>query len=390
MTKTIDEVLERGISQILPDKEKLKNLMQSRKIKLYQGFDPTAESLHIGNFIGLRKLAEFQELGHEVIFLVGDFTAMIGDPTDKTSARQKLTKEQIKTNLKEYKNQASKVLKFDGDNAAKIMFNSEWLSKLTFEDIIELTSEFTVQQMIERDFFQRRLEGKKPIYIHEFLYPLMQGYDSLFMEVDLEIGGNDQLFNMLPGRQLLKNHKDKEKYVLTHKLLEDASGQKMSKSIGNVVNMDDEANQMYGKIMAFSDAMLPLSVELLTDLPLSKLGEEDPMQLKKAVAFSVVSQIYDEEEAKNAQDEFEQTFQKGGVPEDIKEIILEGNRFNVIDLIEQTEEVSSRSQIKRLLDQSAITINNEVVDNPNKEVIVNKDGSIIKIGKHRFVKVIPR
>jgi len=200
----INEVLTRGVQQVLPDKKGLADLMSKRKIKLYQGFDPSAPSLHLGNFVGLMKLRQFQKLGHEVIFLVGDFSGMIGDPTDKLATRTKLTREQVLENAKSWKKQASMLLDFEGDNPAKIVFNSEWLDKLNFKDVIELSSNVTVQQLIERDMFQERIKNKAPIYLHEFLYPVVTGYDSVALEVDLEIGGNDQMFNILIGRTLEK------------------------------------------------------------------------------------------------------------------------------------------------------------------------------------------
>src|SRR3990167_6255228 len=225
----IEEVLTRGVQEVLPDKKSLATLMAKRKIKLYQGFDPSMPSLHLGNFVGLMKLRQFQKLGHEVIFLVGDFTGMIGDPTDKLATRKKLTREQVLENAKAWREQAGRVLDFSGDNPAKIIFNSKWSDKITFKDLIEITSNLTVQQLIERDMFQARLKDKEPIYLHEFLYPVAQGFDSVEMDVDLEVGGNDQLFNMMVGRNLCKSIKNKEKYVLTTKLLVDKDGNKVGK-----------------------------------------------------------------------------------------------------------------------------------------------------------------
>ena len=200
---TTDEVLTRGVAQILPSKEALASLMSSKKIKLYQGFDPSMPSLHLGNLVGILKLRQFQKLGHEVIFLIGDFTGMIGDPTDKLTSRKKLTRKEVLENTKKWKEQVLKVLDFDGDNPAKILYNSEWNDKKTFKDLIELTSNFTVQQLLERDMFQERLKKTEPIYLHEFLYPIAQAVDSVEMDVDLEVGGSDQIFNMLAGRSLM-------------------------------------------------------------------------------------------------------------------------------------------------------------------------------------------
>jgi tyrosyl-tRNA synthetase len=227
----IDEFLERGVERIFPDKESLrKKLISGEKIRVYCGFDPSAPALHIGNAILINKLGELQKLGHEVIFLIGDFTGMIGDPTDKTAVRKKLTREDVLENARSYKKQASGYLDFEEVNPASVKYNSEWSDKISFRDLIELSSNFTVQQMLQRDMFQKRIEEDKPIYFHEFLYPLAQGYDSVAMDVDLEIGGNDQMFNMLCGRDLMRSIKNKEKFVLTMKLLADDTGKKMGKS----------------------------------------------------------------------------------------------------------------------------------------------------------------
>src|SRR4030042_2582722 len=229
----IEEVLTRGVQQILPDKKGLALLMAKGEIKLYQGFDPSMPSLHLGNFVGLMKLRQFQKLGHEVIFLVGDFTGMIGDPTDKLSVRKQLTREDVLKNAKSWRQQAGKVLDFEGPNAAKLMLNSEWSDKMTFKDLIEITSHVTYAQLIERDMFQERIKEGSDIRFHELLYPIAQGYDSIAMDVDLEIGGNDQLFNMMMGRTLMKAIKNKEKYVLTTKLLVDKEGKKVGKTTAN-------------------------------------------------------------------------------------------------------------------------------------------------------------
>ncbi len=372
---SIDDVLTRGVEQVLPSKESLKKLMESRKITLYQGFDPTSPSLHIGHLIGIRKLAEFQKLGHQVIFLMGDFTGMVGDPTDKSAARQQLTHEQILTNLKGYKEQIKNVIDFEGKNPVKIVFNYDWLSKLTFADVVELAAHFTVQQMIERDFYQQRLKQNKPIYLHEFLYPLMQGYDSAHMGVDLEIGGNDQMFNLLAGRIIEKAYKNKEKFCLTTKLLTDPTGAKMGKTTGNTVNLTDTPEDMFGKIMALPDSLLELGFELLTDLD---KPSSDPMTAKKTLAFEVVKQILGETKAQTAKKHFETTFQKRE-PEYNEYITLKSNATITIAPL-----VGSNSEVKRLFTQGAIDINNQKITDPNVKL---KVGDKIKIGQKKFVEV---
>ena len=275
-----DYVLTRGVAEILPSKDGLKELMSSRKIKLYQGFDPSMPSLHLGNLVGILKLRQFQKLGHEVIFLIGDFTGMIGDPTDKVTARKKLSREEVLKNTEKWKEQVGKILSFEGDNPAKILYNSEWNDKKTFKDLIEITSNFTVQQMIERDMFELRLKKNEPIYLSEFLYPVAQGIDTVEMDVDLEIGGSDQIFNMLAGRTLMKALKSKEKYVLATKLLVDKEGNKVGKTAGNALFLDATSENFYAGIMSFPDEAIFTGFELLTEVDLTGLDEKikkDPM-----------------------------------------------------------------------------------------------------------------
>jgi tyrosyl-tRNA synthetase len=262
----IELLLTKGVSEILPGREYLEKLLRGKqRLSIYCGFDPTAPTLHIGHAITLRKLRHFQDLGHHVIFLIGDFTARIGDPTDKSAARTKLTEKEIKKNLKAYKKQASKFIRFNGPNPARVKFNMKWLGRMKFADVLELASLMTVDQMLKRDMFVNRMKEEKPIYIHEFMYPLMQGYDSVAMDVDGEVGGNDQLFNMLAGRTLLKTIKGKEKFVITMKLLADANGKKMGKSEGNMIALSDDPKDIYGKVMSWTDGMIVSGFELCTD-----------------------------------------------------------------------------------------------------------------------------
>jgi len=374
---TIEEVLKRGVEEVIPSKKSLASLMKKRKITLYQGFDPSSPNLHIGHLIGVRKLAQFQALGHKVIFLIGDFTGMIGDPTDKSATRVKLTHKQVLKNAKTYKKQIEKILKFTGPNAAEIRFNADWLSILSFADIVELASNFTVQQLLERDFFQKRLENEKPIHLHEFLYPLMQGYDSVVMDVDLEIGGNDQLFNMMAGRSLMKSLKKKEKFVLTTKLLTDPTGKKMGKTEGNTINLTDPPEEIFGKVMALPDTLIKLATELATDLPLSQIPS-NPLKAKKALAFEIVSQIHSSKEAKTAETYFKRTFQKRKPKYEEK---IEPKEDLLATIAQVTK---SNSQAKRLIKEGAVDINEKRIKNPQAKV---KKGDRIKIGKKNFFKV---
>jgi len=387
----INEVLERGVENILPTKEGLATLMSQKKITLYQGFDPSMPSLHLGNFVGLMKLRAFQKLGHKVIFLVGDFTGMIGDPTDKTSSRKQLTREQVLKNSASWKEQVSRVLDFDGDNPAKIMSNSEWNDKVSFKDLIEITSHFTVQQFLERDMFQKRLEKNEPIYLHEFLYPVAQGNDCVAMDVDLEIGGSDQIFNMLAGRALMRATKGKDKYVLGTKLLVDKDGNKVGKTTGNALFLDSKPNDFYAGVMSFPDETVALGFELLTETDLSGIEEKvkkDPMLEKKRLAFEVTKLLWGEDTAKKAEEAFEQTFQKREIPTEISTIKVKLDSLPLLDLVFSTKEVSSRSEAKRLISQKAIEVEGEVKTDPSEEIRVTKAGLVIKIGKKKFVKVI--
>jgi tyrosyl-tRNA synthetase len=378
----IDEVLTRGIQQVLPDQKGLHDLMTKRKIKLYQGFDPSAPSLHLGNFVGLMKLRQFQKLGHEVIFLVGDFTGMIGDPTDKLATRTKLSREQVLENAKAWKSQASKLLDFDGNNPAKIMFNSTWLDKVTFKDLIEITSNFTVQQMIERDMFQERLKKNEPIHLHEFLYPVSVAIDCVEMDVDLEIGGNDQLFNMMAGRNLMKAIKGKEKFVLTTKLLVDKDGKKVGKTTGNALFLDSTPENFYAGVMSFPDETILLGFELLTECPLDGLEEKikgSPMMEKKRLAYEIVKLLWGVESAKKAEKAFESTFQEKAPSFDIK--VMSGK--SLVETIAPFTSLGSISEAKRLAKQNAVSVNGKKV---NDSSYIIKSGDEIKVGSRTFLK----
>lgn len=391
------EILVRGVENIYPSKEELEKVLRSgKKIRVYQGFDPSMPNLHLGNYVGLLKLKEFQDLGHEVIFLVGDFTGMIGDPTDKSATRTRLSREQTQKNANNWKEQASRILSFDGANPAKMLFNSAWLDEISFIELMAITSHFTVPQLLERDFFQERIREDKTIYLHEFLYPVAQAIDSVKMDVDLEIGGNDQTFNMLAGRDLMKAMKGKEKFVLSTKLLVDAQGNKVGKTTGNAIFLNMSANEMFGAIMSFPDEVIPLGFELLTLVPLEKIeenkenltkGEANPMEMKKQLAYEVVKINYGEKLAKEAQEEFERVFQKHEVPEE--EILVhkvKPGAVNVIDLLVDSKLAPSRSEAKRLIEQGAVDIDEETITNYQLPITV-REGMVIKAGKRRFVKI---
>ena len=391
----IEILLTKGVAEILPKKEFVETLVRgNKKLTMYCGFDPTGPTLHIGHSIQLRKLRHFQDLGHKIIFLVGDFTARIGDPTDKTAARKQLTEKEIKSNLKLYKKQAGKFISFSGKNAAVIKFNNDWLGKMKFADVLSLASHMTVDQMLKRDMFARRMEEEKPIYIHEFMYPLMQGYDSVAMDIDGEVGGNDQLFNMLAGRTLLKALKNKEKFVITTKLLEDNTGKKMGKSEGNMVSLIDAPTDMYGKIMSWTDGLILPGFELCTDYTPSQIAviaEElksgiNPRDIKMRLAFEIVKTCTSQKEAQHAEELFIQTFQKKELPTEAQEMKRNEKILQVL-LVEQGI-VSSNSELKRLADAGAVTFLDESKTLSYEDVKKIPETGTYKIGKNKFVKII--
>lgn len=385
----IATLLTKGVEQILPSADFLRSkLLSGQKLKVYAGFDPTAPTLHIGNAIHLRKLRQFQDLGHQVIFLVGDFTARIGDP-DKLAVRKPLSPKEIKTNMSLYKKQASKFISFSGRNAAKIKYNNKWLSKLRFSDLISIASLLTVDQILKRDMFVRRGQEEKPIYLHEFFYPLMQGYDSVAMDIDGEVGGNDQLFNMMTGRTLLKQMKNKEKFVITGKLLVDSEGKKMGKTEGNMVTLEDAPEDIYGKVMSWADSMLSIGFELCTDLNKDEsenIITGNPRDAKMRLAFEITKSVHGEKLASKAQEVFIKTFQKKEIPTDIETVQLNGSTLQ--EILTSKSLVESNSELRRLVESGAVTLleKEKVVSVDDIKKIPEK--GTYKIGKNRFIKIV--
>lgn len=391
----IDEILTRGVEKIYPSKQALEKLLRSgKKITLYLGVDPTGGNLHLGHAIPLMKLQEFVELGHNVIFLVGDFTALCGDPSGHEKVRKKLSSKQVEKNMSTYKKQAGKILDF---SKVEMKYNTDWLAQLTFREIIELASHFTVQQIIERDLFQKRLKAKKEIHLHEFLYPLLQGYDSVAMNVDLEVGGTDQTFNMLAGRKLQKIYNKKGKCVLTIKMIPGLDGQQMSKTSGNTVNILDQPENMFGKLMSLNDNHIIVYFEMCTKVPLQLIkaqqkalasGRVNPMDLKKRLAFEIVKMYHSELAAQKAQKEFEQVFQKRKLPKQIPatpKAVAPGS-YSISKLLAVSGATTSMAEAKRLIKQSGLDFEGKTVQNPQQEISI-KGGEILKIGKKRFIKI---
>jgi len=391
--KKIEEFLTRGIENIYPNADFLrKKLLSGEKQTIYWGIDPTGSSIHIGHAIPLRKLAEFQKLGHKVIFLIGDFTATIGDP-DKLSVRKPLTRKEVLNNAKDYKKQASQFINF-GWGGAEFKYNSSWLRKMTLEKVLDLASKMTVDQMMKRDMFQERVKQGRPVYIHEFMYPLMQGYDSVVLNVDGEIGGNDQIFNMLAGRDLVKESLGKEKFVIATKLLVDPAGVKMGKTMGNMLSLKDTASDMFGKVMSWTDGMILPGYELCTDVSLEEiekikqeiLSGANPRDLKVRLAKEIVAIYHSKEEADKAEENFIKTFKDGRVPEKIEEkIVAKGSSLVII--LSLSGVTKSNSEARRLIEEGAILNmdNSQKVTDPNFKL---NEGGTFKIGKKRFLKII--
>lgn len=393
----IDEILSRSIDTVYPTKEAFADLLKSGKqLRIYMGIDPTATYAHLGhatNYIILRRL---HELGHKIVVLIGDFTAMIGDPSDKNAARKRLTKEDVQNNLRSFKEQIGKILNFeDKENPIELRFNSDWLSKLTFEDAIGLASHFTVQRMLERDNFQKRIKEEKPLYVHEFFYPLMQGYDSVALEADVEIGGTDQTFNMLAGRTLVKAYQNREKLVMTTTLLENpVTGEKlMSKSLGTGIGLDETPTDMFGKTMALPDEAIIqvfidctyLSMEEIKELEKELKSGANPRDLKMRLAYEIVKMYHSENDAVREQENFVKTFSQKQLPVDIAEV--KPSVYDIATLLVEAGICKSKSEARQVVDQGGVKVN-EVKVPAGEYGFVVKVGDTIQKGARFFVKVI--
>ena len=396
LEQKVDEILDRGILvEFLPTKEEFrKKLLAGEKLRFYIGADPTAKALHLGHAQNLMVLEDFRKLGHEVIFLIGDFTGMIGDPSDKSSARVKQTREGVQENFKNWKEQVKNILNFDDkENPVLIKYNSEWLGKLNFADVLELASNFTVQQMLERDMFDKRMKEGRPIYIHEFMYPLMQGYDSVAMDVDVELCGTDQIFNALAGRTLMQKLKNKDKMVIATKLIADEkTGMLMSKSNGTGVFLDLDANNLFGAIMSQPDGMIkPLAVGC-TRITLSEIEElmklENPRDAKIRLAWEIVKIYHGKDEAEKAQEYFTNTFSKKELPEDIKEMLASEGE-GILDFMVKVGFATSKGDARRKIEQGGVSIEGEKINEINTVLMKDGfDGKILKVGKINFVKIV--
>jgi len=397
--KQIDEIINRSVAEILPSKEEFKKvLMSGKKIRFYIGTDPTGTSLHIGHATNYMVLERLRKLGHEAIFLIGDFTARVGDPTDKSSVRKQLTRKDVKNNVKTWLKQIQPIVGLkDSKNPVKVLYNHDWLSKLSFEDVINLSANFTVQQMLERDMFSKRMKENKSIYLHEFFYPLMQGYDSVAMDVDMELCGNDQKFNALMGRTLLRRIKNKEKFVFITTLLENpiTKEKMMSKSLGTGVFLDETPSDMYGKLMAQADENIPQLFIDCTYIELSEIekiktdlknSNVNPRDLKMELAYEIVKIYHGEKKAKEAKENWENVFSKKEIPEEMEEIKCNMGDI-LVEILINKKIFSSKGEWRRLVEGNAVhnLIENKNITDPNFKIIENLT---LKIGKKRFLKII--
>jgi tyrosyl-tRNA synthetase len=379
---TNETILNRAVAAVIPLELAKQKLESGEKLRIYMGIDPTGSKLHLGHSVGLRKLKSFTDAGHHVIFLIGSFTAMIGDPTDRDSARPPLTKEQVQENFKDYKRQAEKILDF---SKVEIRYNDEWLTPLNFGDIVNLASNFTVQQMLQRDMFEKRLKEQKPIALHEFLYPLMVGYDSVILDVDCEMGGSDQEFNMLAGRHLQKVFNKREKFVLTTRLIEGTDGRKMSKSYNNCVYLEDTPNDMYGKIMSVHDNLLETYFECTTNVlvdDVKELIQNDPKEAKMQLAREIVTMYHGADDAVKAEEYWVSTFSKKEIPDEIPTLCP--TSFNLIDVLVESKATSSKSEARRVIDEKGVKVNGEVVTDIHYTL---KQDDILQKGKMFFLKI---
>ena len=391
MSTDFNFLLKRGVSEIISEEELLKLLNSGKKLRLKEGFDPSSTDIHMGHMVGLRKLRQFQELGHQVVIIVGDWTAQIGDPSGASITRPMLTAEKVKANAETYMKQFFRVVDRE---KTEVRWQSEWFGKFSLADVIKLTSKFTVAQFLAREDFNNRFKAGKPIAITELLYPLLQAYDSVAVQSDVEFGGQDQKFNFLVGRELQTILGQRPQQCFMTALLVGTDGvHKMSKSLGNYIGVDESPNEIYGKVMALADNMIIQYFELLTDVPDSELADFrrqlagntiNPMILKKRLAVELVTQLHGREEAVKADENFTKVFQNREMPEEITEFEVAADE-DIRDIVTRANIAKSRSDANRLLQQGAISIDGVKI---NSSKTPYQNGNIIRVGKHHFIKVV--
>lgn len=384
-----NELLTRAIESVTPRPVADAKLKSGKPMRLYFGIDPTGAQIHMGHSVPLLKMRAFQDAGHHVILLIGSFTAMIGDPTGKDEMRKALTKEDVRKNYETYVEQAKAILDMD---KLEVRYNHEWLEKVDFQKILELSSNFTVQQMIQRDMFAKRIKEGKPISVVEFMYPLMVGYDSVMLDVDVELGGNDQHFNMLAGRTLQTAYGKRDKFVLCTRLIEGTDGRKMSKTYNNCIYLTDAPNDMYGKVLRITDDLIPVYMECCTKLPMSEVaaakktladGKTNPKELKMRLAREIVTMYHGSAAATHAEAEFQNVFGgAGGIPEDTPEVTVKPDTL-LVEVLTDLKLVSSKSEFRRLVEQKGIHMNDAVVT----ALDAKAEKGIVKVGKRKFLKL---
>jgi len=386
--------IKRGAEDILLEEDLIEKLKEGKPLKIKAGFDPTAPDLHLGHTVLINKLRTFQDLGHDVIFLIGDFTGMIGDPTGKNVTRKPLTKEDVLANAETYKNQVFKIL---DPEKTQVRFNSEWMEQFNAADMIKLAARQTVARMLERDDFKKRYAGGQPIAIHEFLYPLVQGWDSVALEADVELGGTDQRFNLLMGRELQKEEKQRPQTVLMMPLLEGLDGvQKMSKSLNNYIGITDAPNDMFGKVMSVSDELMWRYYDLLSFRPLEDIAQlkqqvadgTNPRDIKILLAKEIIERFHDADAAEQAHQDFIQRFQKNAIPDDMPEVslTLDGEGFAIANLLKEAKLVASTSEAMRMIKQGAVKIDGEKVADA-KLTVIDAGTAVYQVGKRKFARV---
>lgn len=391
------DLIKRGAVEIIPEEELIQKLEKSIKegkpLNIKLGCDPSRPDLHIGHSVVLKKLEHFQSLGHLAILIVGDFTGMIGDPSERSATRPSLTLEETRINGESYFNQATKILDKD---KTKMVYNSEWLSKMNFEEVIKLSSKYTVARMIERDDFTKRFKAGEPISVHEFLYPLAQAMDSVSIKSDVELGGTDQKFNLLVGRDIQREYGMEPQCILTMPLIVGTDGvEKMSKSYDNYIGISESPKEIYGKTLSIPDSLIYIYFELASDLSsdeLKKIREQldnpnvNPRNIKRHLARTFVRIYHSEQAAKDAEAEFDKIFIKKEVPDDVQEFTLDMNQINIIDLILLVKFAPSKGEAKRLISQGGVSINSKKITDFN-ELLKIEDGTVLKVGKRKFIKL---
>lgn len=382
-----DDLITRGVERVIPENLAKQKVSSGKKMRVYWGIDPTGSRIHLGHSIPMRKLQAFADAGHDAILIIGSFTAMIGDPSDRDSMRQPMTREEVERNLKTYKEQASKIFDF---SKISVRFNHEWLDELKFQDIIKLASNFTVQQISDRAMFAERMNNNKPVSLHEFLYPLMVGYDSVMLDVDCEIGGTDQEFNMLAGRTLQQAFGKRDKFVLTTPLLEGTDGRKMSKSYENCVYLDEEPREMFGKLLSIRDELIVKYMQYCTDIPMEEIAKAEnamkkganPKDFKVQLAREIVTMYHSAAAAKQAAEEFNRVFKDGGLPDTIPEVTVKKDT-KLLDVLVDQGLIASKSEARRLVEQKGIQLNDRTIDSIDATV----EEGIVRVGKRKFLRI---